>query len=225
MRFDTINQESSKLYRLGNFLTTSDRELKDIGKAWLAISLAFGLSLGGVNAKFFTAFLISGIAVGLGFLLHELSHKYVAQKYSYKAEFRSFDEMLFLAVIMGFFGFVLAAPGAVMIFSNFIDKKKNGIISVAGPIMNIMLALLCLLIAIILTGSFTSAQEVIHAPIKYTLANVGYSLLSIGFLINSWLALFNMIPFWMFDGAKVYHWNKIIYFLVLSISFIFVFLI
>lgn len=217
-------KQPTKTYRLNHFLTTSDIEIRDITKAWFAISLAFGIVLGGLSLKFFAAFIISAIAVGLGFLLHELSHKYFAQRYGYKAEFRSFDEMLFLAVIMSFFGFVFAAPGAVMIFSNVYDKKKNGIISVAGPLMNIFLALICLLLVILLTGSFSSATDILGSSInKIFEIPLGYAILAIGFLVNSWLALFNMIPFWLFDGAKVFKWNKAVYFIVVIISAILVF--
>ena len=217
--------EPGNIYRINKFLSTSNKELKDLGKAWLAISLAFGIVLGGLNIKFLTSFLIAAVAVGLGFLLHELSHKYFAQRYGYKAEFRSFDEMLFLAVIMSFFGFVFAAPGAVMIFSNVIDKRKNGIISVAGPLMNIFLALLCLGLLILING-FSGALDILNLGISGLLnAKIIYAILAIGFLVNSCLALFNMIPFWLFDGAKVFKWNKIIYFIVLIISLALVFLI
>ena len=213
-------------YRFNHFLTSSNIELKDITKAWFAISLAFGIVLGGLTLKFFTAFIISAVAVGLGFLLHELSHKYFAQKYGYKAEFRSFDEMLFLAVIMSFFGFVIAAPGAVMIFSRVFDKRKNGIISVAGPIMNITLALLFLLLAVLISGGFNSALSILQLPISELLnMPIFYAIIAVGFLVNSWLALFNMIPFWLFDGAKVFKWNKVVYFLVVIIAVILVFVI
>lgn len=211
-------------YQLNHFLSTSDKEIKDITKAWFAISLAFGIVLGGLSVKFFTAFVVSAIAVGLGFLLHELSHKYFAQKYGYKAEFRSFDEMLFLAVIMSFFGFVFAAPGAVMIFSKVYDKKKSGVISMAGPLMNIFLALVCLVLLIFLVGGFNNALNLLNSPIhKFLESPIGYAILAIGFLVNSWLALFNMIPVWLFDGAKVFKWNKLVYFIVLIISLILVF--
>ncbi len=218
-------KQPTKFYKLGSFLTSSDIEIKDITKAWFAISLAFGIALGGLTIKFFTTFIIAAVAVGLGFLLHELSHKYFAQKYGYKAEFRSFDEMLFLAVIMSFFGFVFAAPGAVMIFSRVFDKRKNGIISAAGPVMNIILSLLFLLLLVIINGSFSGALNIIKLPIHNVLEmSLGYSMIIIGFLINSWLALFNMIPFWLFDGAKVFKWNKIVYFSVLFISIYLVFI-
>src|SRR3989338_1934999 len=207
------------------FLTYSNIEVFDIFKAWIAISIAFGIVLGGLTTKFFTAFLISAIAVGLGFLLHELNHKFVAQKYRFKAEFRSFDEMLFLAIVMSFFGFVIAAPGAVMIQSNFHDKTKAGKISVAGPIMNLILASLFFIILILLTGSISGAmnlngqisKNVLDMPLIYAIPIIGFS-------VNSWLALFNMIPFWIFDGAQIFSWHTTVWGLVTLISIAFVFL-
>lgn len=213
-------------YNINRFLSTSNVEIIDIFKAWFAVSLAFGIVLGGLSIKFFSSFIIAAVAVGLGFLLHELSHKFVAQKYGYQAEFRSFDQMLILAIVMSFFGFVFAAPGAVMIFSRVFDKKKNGIISVAGPLMNIFLSLITLIIAVIISGGFFNALNILHQPLDKLLnINLGYAILSISFLINSWLALFNMIPFFVFDGAKIFKWNKLVYFTVLFISLILVFII
>lgn len=193
-----------KTMRFG-FLSTSNKELIDLAKAWFAISLAFGLALGGITVKFFESFIIAIVVVGTGFLCHELAHKFVAQKYKHFAEFRSFDEMLFLAVIMGFFGFVFAAPGAVMIHARYQNLKQNGIISAAGPLLNLFLALVFLGLSVFVSGTFLKTLT-------------GY-----GFMINSWLALFNMIPFWMFDGKKIWDWNKFVWILMVIICVIFVF--
>lgn len=187
------------------FFTTSTLEIRDLLKAWLAVSLAFGIVLRNHQdiQGFFQSFIIALVVVGSGFLLHELGHKIVAQRYHFKAEFRSFDEMLFLAVIMSFFGFVFAAPGAVMIQSRNIDPVRNGKISIAGPAVNIFLALLFFLFLPYTTG-FSA------------------TLFAYGLRINTWLALFNMIPIWLFDGAKVWRWNKLIWtaFVVVALSFL-----
>src|SRR3989338_2503136 len=88
-------------------IKTSRTELIDITKAWLALSLAFtfvyaGVSLFGgtfsigklFSSQFGILFIISLFTAGLGFLLHELAHKFVAQRYGCVAEFRAFDQML-----------------------------------------------------------------------------------------------------------------------------------
>jgi len=194
-----------KKYQFG-FLTSSNKEIFDILKAWVAVSIAFGIVLGGLTRQFFSSFVISVIAVGFGFLLHELMHKYFAQKYGYRAEFRSFDEMLFLGIILAvLFRFVIAAPGAVMIESYRYDIKKNGIISIAGPVTNLILAILFFALLQFSSGFLNTVADY-------------------GFRINTILALFNMIPFWMFDGAKVWKWNKFAWGLVVVIGVGFIFL-
>ena len=182
-----------KQIKLGN-ISTSETELKDILKAWVAISVAFGIVLSSsiFSSDFYIKFIIASLTVGTGFLLHEMGHKITAQRYGCFAEFRSFDSMLILAVAMSFFGFVFAAPGAVMI-SGRVSKERNGIISAAGPIINLVLALVFL--------------GMIFAQLPNLFNQIAYY----GFVINSWLALFNMIPFWLFDGYKILKWNKLAY--------------
>jgi Zn-dependent protease len=189
-------------------IKTSRRELIDLIKAWAAISVAFAVLLGGsiFSLGFLSFFMMASLSVGLGFIAHEMSHKIVAQKYGCNAEFRSWDQMLVLAVVLSFFGLVIAAPGAVMIThpSNIrIGRRMNGKISAAGAVANLVVAALFLIIAFIpAAGGFLVIAK-------------------FGFMINTWLALFNMIPFWMFDGRKVLEWNKLFYFILIAVCITF----
>jgi len=179
----------------------SEIEIEHLLKSWVAISLAFAilLSRGDIFSSAFTSLLlVSGLTVGLGFLLHEMGHKYVAQKYHCFAEFRAFDSMLLLAIGMSFLGFIFAAPGAVMIHG-YINKERNGKISAAGPIVNLGLALLFFIL--------------------FTL-NILPFLTQYGLLINAWLAAFNMLPFGNFDGKKILRWSKPVYFSILGAAFV-----
>lgn len=171
-------------------------------RAWLAISLAFAIAMVGFhfNLDFVMTLIISSVTVGAGFLLHELAHKFVAQHFGCFAEFRANMHMLLLAILISFTGFIFAAPGAVLI-SGHINNRKNGIISAAGPATNIVLAL------------FFLNFSLFSIPF---LATIG----SYGTTINAWLALFNMIPFGGLDGAKVLHWDKRVYALILVAALI-----
>ncbi len=184
----------------------SQKEKKDLFAAGFIISLAFAILLSGgyrallsFNARFFFLFLAAFLTAGLGFLLHELMHKYIAQHYGLMAEFRAFYPALWLALLFSLFGFIIAAPGAVVILG-LINREKNGKISVAGPMTNIILALIFLVISLI------PSSELIHAIASY------------GLSINALLAAFNMIPVMPFDGFKVLAWNKVVYTITLIIA-------
>ena len=180
----------------------SKEEVRDLLKAWIAISIAFGIVLGTRNvfsSAFIPGFILAAITVGVGFLLHELAHKVVAVKYGMWAEFRAWNIMLLLMIVLAYFrGWVIAAPGAVFILGQ-VGIVRNGRISVAGPITNLILAVLFLPLLIFSTGLLQTIGQY-------------------GFAINSWLALFNMIPVWNLDGKKVFVWNKAVYFAVVGIG-------
>ena len=155
---------------------------------------------------------IAFITVGLGFILHELGHKFVAQNYGFYAEFRRSDKGLMLGIVTALMGFLFFAPGAVMIGSptGIISEEENGKISIAGPIVNIILALIFL-------GIQISIQPLV------TLSNIDmmvylYFLSVIGFNINSFLALFNLLPIPPLDGSKVISWNLPIWLISIVIS-------
>lgn len=184
-------------------LTFSRIEQIDIVKAWLAISLAFAVLLSRNLSTFLLNFIISIFTVGIGFLLHELSHKYFAQKYRCFAEFRADNKMLLIAVVSSFFGFIFAAPGGVII-NGYVDRKKYALIAAAGPITNVVISFIFLILSFFAFGILQQVS-------------------SFGFSINSWLALFNLIPFFPFDGDKIIKGNKILYFSLVIVSFSLVF--
>ncbi len=169
-------------------ITFSRKEIKQMTLSFIVVSAVFSIA-------FYIPFIDSVIIVGLGFILHELGHKIVAQHFKLHATFRYDLKMLVISFIASFFHFVFLAPGAVVIRGR-ITTKKNGIISLAGPSANLLLALLFYLIP---------------TPIsKEAVA------------INAWLAVFNMIPFPGFDGVGVWLWNKFIYFLTMLIGAAFI---
>lgn len=193
----------------GHSIHTSNTELKDLFIAWVFISFAFAIARTVDKGITFSSFfsiefllfmLISAVTVGLAFLLHELAHKLVAQRYKCWAEFRADLTMLGIGVLMSFLGVVFVAPGAVIIFGN-IDYKQNGKVSMAGPLTNIILAI-ALLPLLFINFSSTIVQNIVDS----------------GYLINAWLALFNMIPFWNFDGAKIYAWNRKVFYTMIALS-------
>jgi len=142
---------------------------------------------------------LAALSVFAGFLVHELSHKFVARRYGCWAEFRADYRMLGFALVTSFFGILFAAPGAVMIAGN-VDRERNGKISLAGPGSNLLIAVACL--SILLTGVTGLVNDA----------------LSMLFMFSAILGGFNMIPVMPFDGAKIWHWNKPVYILTLLVA-------
>lgn len=175
-------------------MRSSQKEMRDLSVSWFAITIAFALVLAPEKTvpTLIKFGVISAFAVATGFLLHELAHKLVAQRYGCWAEYRSNDMMLVLAVLFSLTGFLFAAPGAVMIIGH-VKREENGIISFAGPLVNIILGAMLLPVSLFGIGIISEAAHY-------------------GFYINTWLGLFNMIPFFVFDGAKIWRWSKKAYF-------------
>ncbi len=189
-------------------ITFTAREVKEILIAAIVLSIAFAFSyqngIFGVVLSMLPAYaLISFVAVGIGFLCHELiGHKVVAQRFGFHGEFRMWRMGLFVAFITSLFGFVFAAPGAVYVSPRVdlwgnpenVSRKKMGMVSLAGPIVNIVLA----------TAFF--ALRLIN-PI--TIMNV--PVFDVAIFVNVWLALFNMLPIPPLDGSKVLAWDRRIF--------------
>lgn len=160
------------------------KEIRDLAAAWIVLSLAFSNLLGGLNIR---SFGLAFATVGVGFLLHELAHRVVARNFGLGAKFEADYSMLAFAFFLSFAGFIFAAPGAVYTYGQRTGREQM-LISVAGPVTNVILALLFFFV-------------------PGTLGNYGQN-------INIWLALFNMIPFGGLDGQSVLKQSKPVYGLV-----------
>ena len=176
-------------------MRTSNTEIRDLGLAWIALSVAFVLLLfrnalfSGDPGEVAVVFGMCALTAGVAFLLHELAHKVVAQRFGQIAEFRADYQMLGLAVLSAMVGFLFAAPGAVY-HRGTVTPRENGLIAIAGPVTNLALA-----------GGFFALLVV--APGGGLLGTVA----SLGVWINAFLAGFNMIPFGPLDGKTVKDWN------------------
>ncbi len=135
---------------------------------------------------------IGAAAALTGFLAHELAHKIVAQRRGLWAEFRASPMGLLFSFITASIGFLFAAPGATVV-DGFGDLEDWGLISVAGPIVNLVEG-----------GVFFGLFWVLASSTGMTLLVV-----TLGFLayINGWFATFNLLPFGPLDGRKVWRWS------------------
>jgi Zn-dependent protease len=194
------------------------REEADLFIAWIAISFAFAIiflrDIGRVSPIVALTFLgISLLTVGIGFILHEMAHKFVAIRYGYWAEFRKDNIMLVVAVALAaLVGVVFAAPGATVIYSNSADgrglsREENGKISASGPLVNLVLCIP--FAALLLLGGQGSSMG----------SNIITTIGMIGLQVNAMIAAFNMLPVSVLDGKKVWSWNKPVFIVLILAAF------
>ena len=186
---------------IGKF-TFSNREIKEIIIALVVLSVVFAYPEFLFNPIFI---LVSFLAIGLGFVGHELMHKFVAQHYGYWSEFRLWEQGLILAVLFAFISngsLIFAAPGAVVFGQRFFFQKytreKIGKIGIAGVVFNLAIVYLLL-------------------PVYFFIPNY---LIAFIIIVNSWLAIFNLIPIPPLDGAKVMKWNPAAWFAAIALGVI-----
>ena len=120
------------------------------------------------------------------FLLHELAHKLVAQHYGMWAEFRLDHTgiMMSLLTAIPFLPFKLLAPGRMVIIGYKGTQDKMGNVAMAGILTNLGLAVTFIAIA------------------------SWYPLLFYAAILNADLAFFNLLPFSVLDGRRIFSWNR-----------------
>lgn len=169
-------------------------EIFDIVVSVIALSVAFSLG----RTEYFPVILLT---VGVGFVAHELAHRFVARHYGAVAFFKAWPEGLLLMFVMAFITggqFLFAAPGAVYIYSSSLSRRENGIISISGALMNCLLAVLFLLIGLAIGIGFGESQKALDLATAF---------ITFGTFTNFYLAFFNMIPIPPLDGSKVIAWS------------------
>ena len=165
----------------------------------LSVGLTYFLSINIASTSRPFMLITITVAFTLSFLLHEIAHKFTAQYYNMWAEFRLTLQGALITLVSIFLPFKIISPGAVMIMGSG-NSETVGKTALSGPITNMIISTFCILFALITQELFWFIA-----------------------FINAFLALFNLIPFGVFDGLKVFRWNKIYWFIAFSLSLILAF--
>ena len=101
------------------------------------ISIAFSFVM---SADPVGNFWIILLTVGIGFLVHEMGHRWIAHKFGCNAYYRIWMPGLLLSVVFALMTqkYVFAAPGAVYIFGKYLSHREDAIIALGGASMNVL---------------------------------------------------------------------------------------
>ena len=209
----TQTSRPAPVLHTGSFWHFSRTEIRDLGISLAAFSLGLSFMFqGGILGGMFTQalptllastilfFILGLVAFGPAFIIHELAHKFVAKHYGCWAEFRADPGGLRTGVLIALFiGFLFMAPGAVMVAGN-VNRRQNGMISLAGPASNLCLWLLGLPALLLM-----SSEGILSMAVYYWM------------VANAILGAFNMLPFGPLDGRKIKAWSEPVFWSFLAI--------
>jgi len=171
------------------------------------IVMAVGLSLYGSGLEWITmlfkqplVMLGSAVVFTVIFVSHELAHKAAARWFGLWAEFRlnligvAFTLMTIASPLVK-----IISPGTVVI-SGAISQRMLGATALAGPSVSMLF-----------TGLFLALH--LYVPVS----SLTSALLRAATL-SAWIALQNLIPFGMLDGAKILRWSKAVWAVSFAVS-------
>ena len=143
--------------------------------------------------------LVSGV-VGVSILAHELSHKLIARSFGLKTVFKVWKSGLVFSFFLILLGVLIPFYGSTFIKQRDWPYHKKieemGLIYSVGPVISLILASCFLGLT-----HWTNTEWLVALGI-------------VGFWVNFVLALFNLIPifpFSIFDGRRIFLWNKIVW--------------
>jgi Zn-dependent protease len=189
-------------------------EISELGIGWLITCFVL-LYLYGILDDFLRTYTIPDrtiiflLVIGISFFTHELMHKFTAQKFGAKAEFKIAREGLILMAFSLLIGFPLLTVGAVFWWGETSSSIGiRGRVSAAGPISNLILVGLFYIlmgISVIIAPSIPQLSKMLFYGAYY------------GVSINIFIGLFNLLPLGILDGAKVLAWDIRIWVMLIAI--------
>lgn len=201
-----VKQPKRKLSRrysisqMGDAFTTGYEAL-DIFIGTLFIIISFGFT-----AIFMSSvpWIYSGIIVGIvliSYLSQILPQKLLVKRFGFESKYVLTWIGIIITLVTIISPFKYLGPGILLIPQiQFMQKKKAGIISSIGSIINVILGLITMFLGIFLSNPMLQ------------------SVFISGAFITSMLSIFNLIPFRFSLGRKVLDWHLAIYLTLLILS-------
>ena len=145
--------------------------------------------------------LVLGLLTVPLFFFHEMAHKFTAIKHGFASKFHLDQSMVLISLFTVFSPFLkLIAPGAVLVRGN-PSTEAEAKIAIAGPLVNILIG-----------GMFLGISTIANSQIFFLI------LLASKFSFD--LALFNLLPFFILDGAKISKWDQEIFVIIFGFTIV-----
>ncbi len=175
----------------------------------LVLGFVFGSNylINGLILHYLMITAIASIAV----IPHELAHRWSARKMGCYSRYvlSPFGLILTLITAIPFIPFKIIMPGFTLVVPTTYDpvflKRLNGIVSYMGPLTNMLIA----------TASLTIYALLVKLGIHIYILLL---FLLLNTWLNSWVAIFNLLPIPPLDGSKIITWKPSIWIVSLLFS-------
>lgn len=189
------------------------KEVKDIILTIFSISVIASLK-DFPEGGWISTFILSFFLISVSLMIKLTAHKLTAKKYDCTAVYK-FDYNLFLiALLIGLISnsaLIFAVMGSITVASAYISRlghkfgnvtlREKGLINLSGPMMNIILALISIILHPVNPVIF---QELLR--------------------LNVFMSMFSLIPLPPLDGSKVIWWNRLVWLICFAITLFLFFL-
>ncbi len=174
-------------------------EIRNLLISIIVISILFTINMtqksGWTNPDIINILIITIIIFSISLIAKIYSQKYLARKYHYHIEYKIWGYGLIFALITMLLNIFVITPGYFKygLYDRIATDEEKAKIALIGPAINIIIAVIFLIALIILKSMMTTGI------IKLAML--------IGFYINTYMAVFNLIPFMALDGIKLFEYD------------------
>ncbi|AWX32132.1 hypothetical protein [Methanosphaera sp. BMS] len=186
-------------------------EIRNILISIIVISILFTINttqkIGWTNKEIINILIITLILFSISLIAKIYSQKYLARKYHYHIEYKIWGYGIIFAVVTMLLNIFIITPGYFKygLYDRIATDEEKAKIAVTGSAINIILAVIFLMALIILKYSIMTASIIKLAML-------------IGFYINTYMAVFNLIPFMTLDGMKIVEYDMKMWIAPMTIS-------
>ncbi|MCR4683435.1 MAG: site-2 protease family protein [Clostridiales bacterium] len=169
------------------------------------------LTSGGDIKSYLIQLLLSLPIIVLSLTVHEYSHGLIAKKLGDPTAdnlgrltlnpLKHLDPMGFLAMLLFGFGWAKPVPVNTRNFKN--PRRDMALTAIAGPVSNLILAVIFALLYEITIAAFSRAGELSGGILSF--ASTLALFLWLGSYFNVMLAVFNLLPIPPFDGSRFFY--------------------
>lgn len=191
-------------------------EIKHLLLSFIAVSIIFSIHLTNkfhwsLN-EFIPVLALTLIVFVISLIVRTYIQKKIALKYRYTIQYKIYSYGLIFSIITMIFSILVLLPSYIDygLYERMISDNDKYKISTVGPIFNIILAVIFMIILLI-----------IKAYTSFDLVNVNFYIMLtaiIGFNVNSYMAFFNMIPFVVTDGLSIFNHKTSVWIILIVIS-------